>query len=100
MYSDKTLNCKDCGNDFTFTAGEQEFYAAKGFENEPARCPHCRNARKQQARKQGNGFRSRGPRQMYAVVCAQCGVETEVPFEPSGNRPVYCRDCFNASRNY
>ena len=38
MYEDKTLVCKDCGNEFVFTAGEQEFYASRGFENEPQRC--------------------------------------------------------------
>lgn len=38
MYTDKTLVCKDCGNEFVFTAGEQEFYAEKGFQNEPTRC--------------------------------------------------------------
>ena len=88
MYTDKTLICKDCGQEFVFTAGEQEFYAEKGFENEPQRCRDCRNARKQ-ARNAG------GPRQMFDAVCAECGKETEVPFEPKNDRPVYCRDCFN-----
>ncbi|MEG1510266.1 MAG: zinc-ribbon domain-containing protein [Clostridia bacterium] len=45
---DKTLVCKDCGKEFVFTAGEQEFYKEKGFENEPTRCPDCRKARKNQ----------------------------------------------------
>ncbi|MBM7854827.1 CxxC-x17-CxxC domain-containing protein [Desulfohalotomaculum tongense] len=89
MYSDKTLTCKDCGEDFVFSAGEQAFYAEKGFENEPARCPQCRAARKQ---RNSGGFRRE--REMYPAVCAQCGAETEVPFRPSGDRPVYCRDCF------
>lgn len=48
--ADKTLNCKDCGKDFIFTEGEQEFYKEKGFENEPVRCPDCRRERKQQQR--------------------------------------------------
>ena len=45
-YADKVLSCRDCGQAFTFTAGEQEFHASKGFENEPSRCPECRAARK------------------------------------------------------
>ena len=92
MYQDKTLVCKECGQEFVFTAGEQEFYAAKGFENEPGRCPSCRAARKQ--RNSGNG-----ERQMYAAVCAECGAETQAPFQPSGEKPVYCRDCFQARKN-
>lgn len=94
MYQDKTLECRDCGEEFIFSAGEQEFYAEKGLQNEPVRCHGCRSARKQ--RNNGNGFRQQ--REMYPAVCAECGVETEVPFRPSGDRPVYCRDCFSASR--
>ena len=48
MAEDRTLKCMDCQTDFTFTAGEQEFYASKGFTNEPKRCPNCRQAKKQQ----------------------------------------------------
>lgn len=100
MYSDKTLSCRDCGNDFIFSAGEQEFYAEKGFENEPLRCPDCRAARKQNRRpNNNNNFRS-SQRRMYSVVCSQCGIETEVPFEPTGSRPVYCRDCFSSNKRY
>lgn len=88
VYEDKTLACRECSEDFTFTAGEQEFYATKGFENEPSRCSNCRSQRRQQR----NEFRSE--RQMYPVVCAECGAETEVPFKPTGDRPVYCRACF------
>jgi len=50
MYTDKTLVCKDCGAEFTFTSGEQEFYASKGFDKEPTRCKDCRNARKNSRR--------------------------------------------------
>jgi CxxC-x17-CxxC domain-containing protein len=96
VFQDKTLQCRDCGADFVFTAGEQEFYADKGFENLPARCPECRSARRQNRR----GFGGGQPRQMYPAVCAGCGVETEVPFEPTGVKPVYCRDCFQANRSY
>ncbi|MGD8400007.1 MAG: zinc-ribbon domain containing protein [Bacillota bacterium] len=93
MYQDKQLVCKECGKEFTFTAGEQEFFASKGFTNEPGRCPECRAARKQQ-----NGARP-GERQMYPVICANCGKEAMVPFKPSGDKPVYCRECFQAMRN-
>lgn len=85
MYEDKTLVCKDCGNEFVFTAGEQEFYAEKGFVNEPQRCRDCRAARKQ-------GTKSE--RQMYTAVCASCGGEATVPFRPREDRPVYCSACF------
>ena len=43
---DKTIICKDCGHEFLFTVGEQEFFKEKGFENDPVRCPDCRKARK------------------------------------------------------
>ncbi len=112
-YSDKTLQCRDCGNEFVFSAGEQEFYATRGF-SEPTRCPDCRAARKaarndggagmgyRDSGSMGGGSRSfgrsssdaSGTRQMFKVVCAECGQETEVPFEPRNGRPVYCRDCF------
>lgn len=88
-FQDKTLTCKECGKEFVFSAGEQEFYHEKGFENEPARCRDCRNKRKRQGS---------GERQMFKVTCAECGKETEVPFEPKNDRPVYCRDCFNQKR--
>ncbi len=84
MYEDKILVCKDCGNEFVFTAGEQEFYAEKGFENEPQRCKSCRDARK--------GARSE--RTLYTAVCAACGGEAKVPFQPKEDRPVYCSECF------
>ncbi len=98
MYSDKTLTCKECGRDFVFSASEQEFYAEKGFTNEPGRCPECRAARKAQARGGRDGGYGRSDRQMFAAVCASCGKETTVPFQPSGDRPVYCRDCYSSQR--
>lgn len=85
MYEDKTLICKDCGKEFIFTAGEQEFYASKGFENEPQRCKECRDARKSAAR---------ANREMFTAVCAECGEEAKVPFNPTGDHPVYCSECF------
>ncbi|MEG2287204.1 MAG: zinc-ribbon domain containing protein [Ruthenibacterium sp.] len=89
MYNDKTIVCKDCGQEFIFTANEQEFFAEKGFTNEPQRCKSCRDARKQNSR--GNG----GDRQMFDAVCASCGKSCKVPFEPRNDRPVYCSDCFS-----
>ena len=91
-FQDKTIQCADCGSSFTFTAREQEFFQSKGYVNEPKRCPACRQSR----RSQRGGASS--PRQMYPAVCAQCGKETEVPFEPRNGRPVYCSDCYSKSR--
>ena len=91
-FEDKTLQCSDCGNSFTFSSAEQEFFQSKGYTNEPKRCPTCRQARK--AERMG-GMRNR---QMYPAVCAECGKETEVPFEPREGRPVYCSECFNKIR--
>ena len=87
MFNDKTLVCKYCGQEFTFTASEQEFYAEKGFTNEPQRCKACRDARKA-------GRSGGGSRQMYDAVCSACGKPCKVPFEPRTDRPVYCSDCF------
>lgn len=94
MNQDKTLTCRDCGADFVFTASEQDFYNEKGFTNEPGRCPQCRSARKQNR----GGFQQQ--REMHDVVCAACGAETQVPFRPSSDRPVYCRDCFSQNKRY
>lgn len=90
-FENKSLQCSDCGATFTFTAEEQEFFASKGYTNEPKRCPSCRSARRAE-RNTGYG---RTQRQMYPAVCAQCGKETEVPFEPRSGRPVYCSDCYS-----
>ncbi len=93
---DKILTCRDCGEEFAFTASEQEFFAQKGFTNEPSRCPTCRAARK--ANPSSGGFNARVDRQMYPAVCAQCGKATQVPFQPRNDRPVYCSDCYSAQR--
>ena len=85
MYEDKTLVCKDCGKEFVWTAGEQEFYASRGFENQPQRCKACRDARKNA---------TRGERQMFDAVCASCGKTCKVPFQSREYRPVYCSECF------
>ena len=96
-FQDKTLVCVDCGSAFTFTAQEQEFYQSKGYVNEPKRCPDCREARKSQ-RNGSSGFSRGSRRQMYPAVCAQCGKETEVPFEPRTGKAVYCSDCYSKMR--
>ncbi len=123
--SDRTLTCRDCGQTFVFTAGEQAFYAERGY-SEPMRCQSCRATRKQQRNASGgdsygSGYSSggyssgdsygsrgggyggdsynRGPRQMYPAVCSQCGQETEVPFQPTAGKPVYCRACFQERRS-
>lgn len=93
MFEGKTLVCRECGAEFVFTASEQQFYADKGFQNEPGRCPACRAARRAQ-----NGGGARAERQMYDVICDGCGQPTQVPFQPRGDRPVYCRACFEAQR--
>ena len=118
-YADKTITCRDCGMDFVFTSGEQEFYAQKGFTNEPTRCPSCRQQRKASggggSSRGGYSSRdsygssdsygsrdsygsSRGSREMHTTTCASCGREAQVPFVPRGDKPVYCSDCFQQQR--
>ncbi len=121
-YADKTLTCRDCGMDFVFTAGEQEFYAQKGFTNEPTRCPSCRRARKggggggrgysdsygggggsygdRDSYSGGGrgGYGGGGQRQMYSTTCANCGGEALVPFVPRGDKPVLCSNCYQQQR--
>ena len=103
-FEDKSLECSDCGKTFTFSVEEQEFFHSKGYTNDPKRCPECRQARKSsQNGNSGNSYGNsnygyRGPRQMFHAVCADCGKETEVPFEPREGRPVYCSDCYRKVR--
>ena len=96
MFADETLTCIDCGATFTFTRGEQEFYAQKGFQNKPSRCPDCRRSRK--SREGGGGRSGYGRREMFTATCSNCGGVAEVPFQPTGDKPVYCRDCFQKMR--
>jgi CxxC-x17-CxxC domain-containing protein len=102
-YTEKTLTCVECGASFTFSAEDQEYHASRGFTNEPKRCSACREARKSErggggggggGRSYGGGYGT-SERQMYSAVCAECGKTAEVPFEPRGDRPVYCRDCYS-----
>jgi len=125
-FTDKVLTCRDCGEQFTWTAGEQEFYQSRGLLNPPTRCASCRSARKSAqggsgggggystqssygndsgyssggggGGYSGGGYSDRPPRQMFDAVCADCGQTTQVPFQPRGDRPVYCRDCFQKRR--
>lgn len=123
--SDQTLTCRDCGTAFTFTEGEQAFYQERGF-SPPTRCPSCRARRKAERNassgsydsggyggdsagssdsyggsggRYGGGGYSSGPRQLYPAICSNCGRETEVPFQPRNDKPVYCRECFQAMRS-
>lgn len=123
MNVDKTLTCSDCGQSFTFTASEQDFFAERGF-TEPRRCSTCRANRKASRNSESSGYSSgggysssggyssgggygsggggggysRGPREMFAATCSDCGQETEVPFRPTSGKPVYCSTCFSKRR--
>jgi len=119
-YTDQVLTCTDCGVDFVFSASEQEFFAQKGFSSAPKRCSSCRAQRRASGNGggyasssmsggggygassgggYGGGGYSRGPREMFDAVCARCGKDTQVPFRPTGARPVYCSDCFRLVRD-
>lgn len=103
-YADKILTCRECGQAFTFSAGEQEFYAQRGLQNEPGRCPDCRaqaRSRRESRPSSRGGYESYGQprREMHTVTCANCGRPAQVPFVPRGDRPVYCSDCFNQMRS-
>jgi CxxC-x17-CxxC domain-containing protein len=114
----RLLTCIDCQQPFAFSEDEQRFYLQRGFRV-PVRCLDCRAARRTErnadlirnlepesswtetlghyggatnsSRGAPNGRRNGGG---YPAVCAQCGKDTMVPFEPRSGRPVYCRDCF------
>jgi CxxC-x17-CxxC domain-containing protein len=93
-FQDKSIQCSDCGATFTFSTGEQEFFQTKGYTNEPRRCQACRQAKKSQRSGNSSFSNNSSPRQMFPVKCAECGKDTEVPFEPRGDKPVYCSDCY------
>ena len=126
MFQDKSITCRDCGREFVFSAGEQEFYQSRGLVNEPGRCPECRRARKQSTGGGGGGYAyssssegftgsggggygggggggfgggyDRPRREMFPATCSACGKQTKVPFQPRGDKPVYCSDCFESVR--
>lgn len=93
-FQDRVLKCMDCGTDFVFTAGEQQFYYEKEFRNEPKRCKPCKTKRQNSPSERG------GPpgRVETSAVCSQCGRETTVPFRPTQGRPVFCRECFQTRK--
>ena len=91
--TDKRLVCRECGTEFLFTEGEQEFYEKRGLQNEPGRCPDCRASRRRARGNEGEA------RQMFTVICASCGKEAEVPFQPRLGKPVYCSECFASERS-
>jgi CxxC-x17-CxxC domain-containing protein len=115
---DRTLTCRDCGRQFVFTAGEQEFFQSRGLMNEPGRCPECRAARKAGRTDRGGyayssesagftgsyggprgyGGYDRPRRELFPATCSQCGKATKVPFQPRADKPVYCSDCFETVR--
>ncbi len=96
-YEDKSLTCVECSQSFIFSADDQTYHAEKGYTNEPKRCPSCRQARRG-GQSGGGGYSdgySRAPREMHTVTCGQCGKDATVPFQPRGDRPVYCSDCYS-----
>jgi len=93
-YQDRQLTCVECGQPFTFTAEDQAYHAERGFTNEPKRCPTCRAARRSDRSSGGASGGYAGSRQMYEVTCSSCGRPAQVPFQPRGDRPVYCSDCY------
>ena len=99
-YNDRDLTCQDCGETFVFTADDQSYHAEKGFTNEPKRCAPCRQTRRGQRGGGGGGGGGRygGERIQHPIVCSNCGQDSTVPFEPRGDRPVYCSDCFNKEK--
>jgi CxxC-x17-CxxC domain-containing protein len=99
MTTEKYIQCASCGNEFAFTVEEQEFYGSKGFQD-PRKCKPCREVAKQNrngGRGGGGGYGNKPQRQLYPAVCSGCGIQTEVPFQPNGSKPVYCRECYQPS---
>ena len=94
-FQDQALQCRDCSKEFTWTASEQEFYQQKGFQNSPVRCPACRALKKS---RMGDGGGRGGIRQSFDITCSECGKADTVPFQPRGDRPVLCKDCFRKKR--
>ncbi|MGH7680751.1 MAG: zinc-ribbon domain containing protein [Candidatus Eiseniibacteriota bacterium] len=96
------MKCRDCGEEFVFTAGEQTFYKERGFQHEPTRCRRCRDEKKKVAGGNSSGAQPSqisSSREFHEAVCSSCGVTTQVPFRPTPGKPVYCRDCFQSVRS-
>ncbi len=97
-YTDRTIVCRKCGAEFPFTAGEQAFYESKGIKGEPKLCPECRAIRRTSKEDDDTAGLKDG-RKWYPAVCASCGVQTQVPFKPRSDRPVYCKECYSSKRH-
>ena len=103
-FEDRNLTCVECDQSFVFTADDQQYHSDKGYTNEPKRCPSCRQARRANRGYDsggggGGGYGGGMRREMHPAVCAECGKDTEVPFRPTGERPVYCNDCYRQQRS-
>jgi CxxC-x17-CxxC domain-containing protein len=97
MAGDMQLTCSDCGQEFTFTTEDQAFFSERGYSF-PKRCKQCRQARKNEQSGGGGGGYQRSQARNTSVICSGCGQPTTVPFEPRGDRPVFCRDCYQAQK--
>ena len=97
MAGDLQLTCSDCGQEFTFTSEDQAFFQERGY-SAPKRCKPCRQAKKNEQAGGGGGGYQRAESRGTAVICSGCGQPTTVPFEPRGDRPVYCRDRYQAQK--
>jgi CxxC-x17-CxxC domain-containing protein len=101
-FVDKSIKCSDCGADFPFSTSEQEFFAEKGYANDPTRCRLCRASEMVHSlvpsTRSGYGQPWQPKRQMFAAICAGCGQAADLPFEPRDGSPVYCRDCYAKAR--
>jgi CxxC-x17-CxxC domain-containing protein len=101
MAGDQQLMCSDCGQSFTFTTEDQAFFRERGY-SAPKRCKACRRAKKNEAPAGGGGsgagYRPARAQGGTTVTCAACGQQTTVPFEPRGDRPVFCKDCYQAQK--
>jgi len=98
IFQDKSIQCFDCEATFTFSVEEQEQFVSKGYANNPKRCPLCRQERKARQYRKDNSYNYKPRREMFPVICTECGKANQVPFQPREDQPVYCRDCYNKVR--
>jgi CxxC-x17-CxxC domain-containing protein len=84
-FQDRTLICKNCGKNFTWTSSEQKFFSEKGLKNVPARCENCRLDYKEKHK-----FKVSSP-----VYCSDCGAEGEISYLPKSKKDlILCENCF------
>ena len=99
-YQDKILTCSNCNGEFIFSAGEQLFFFDKHFINDPRRCKACKTKRLNKKSPQASGAQVLSSRRTEtAAICANCSAETILPFKPTMNRPVLCRQCFQSAQH-